>query len=99
MSTSNLTLQPVTYPPQSTDDRLIALLDQIRRSVVDLLQSDIPPKISADDLSLGMQTLKTVADTAWRLAEKRRIAENVKLILADIEKIKAGMEKTMMEKM
>lgn len=98
MSATDLSLLLETRP-QSTDDRLVALLEQISSSVVDLLKFDPYITISAADLSVGLQTLKTATDTAWRLAEKGRIEADVKLVLADVEKIKAGTEKMIAEKM
>lgn len=90
--TVNLSLQPEAPAPQS-DKLLLELMHHVRDGVIHLLRPDQPHAPSAEDRSLGLQTLKTAADMSWRIAEKERIVAETGLRLAEVEKIRAETEK------
>lgn len=58
-----------------------------------VLPSLAPSQLTPEDRSLALQTLKTAADSAWRLAEKERIQAEVELKQAEGEMRKAELEK------
>lgn len=78
--------------PQS-DKRLIELMLEIRHGVIHLLAPEQRPTPSAEDQTLGLQTLKTLADASWRLAEKERFQAEMKVKLAIVQVLKAETEK------
>lgn len=91
----------------SEDHQLISqLVDGISNGVLHLLRPEqIDPRPTAADLSLGLQILKTTADTTWRLAvragmvaEKDRLEAETKKIQAETEKLVAEKERMWAEK-
>lgn len=75
------------------DQRIIDQLDAIRAAVFHLLRSEQSPPPSAADLSLGLQTVKSMADTTWILAEKQRLWAERDKIKASTEHLRIEMEK------
>lgn len=54
-------------------------------------------KMHRDVAQSGMEVLKTVADAAWRLAEKERIVAETDRITAETRKIEADRERMKIE--
>lgn len=80
-----------THTPQS-DKLLIELMHEIRHGVLHLLRTDLPQQPSAEDRSLGLQTLKKMMDASWELAAKERFEAEANLNMAQAEKIRAETE-------
>lgn len=89
------------------DRRLLLFVNDLRNDVIHLLQPDQTlPRPATADYRCVLETLKTVADTAFSLAERERFwAERDKFkaqtaeLVAEKEKIQAETEKIKAEKM
>lgn len=80
------------------DLRLTDKLQSIRDGVLHLLRPDQSDPPSATHLLLGLQTLKTTADTTWALAEKQRYWAETEKIKACTEQLRAEIEKIKVQK-
>lgn len=78
---------------------IINFLESTRKSVVHLLGPDQANQPTAADFSLGLLTLKTSTDTAWRLAEKDRLVAEKEKIKAHTEQLRAEIERIKAQKM
>lgn len=81
--------QLFTHVITQLDHRIGDQLDSIRGAVLHLLRPEQSPPPSAADLSLGLQIVKSTADTTWILAEKQKIWAYTEQLKAETEKIKA----------
>lgn len=80
------------------DLRLTDLLQAIRAGVLHLLRPDQSDPPLPAHLHLGMETLKSTADTTWLLAEKQRLWAETEKVKAYTEQLKAETEKIKAEK-
>ncbi|KAL0636965.1 hypothetical protein Q9L58_004068 [Maublancomyces gigas] len=87
-----------TQPRPQIDHHAINFLNSIRESVLHLLEPDQSSSRSPADVSLGLQTLKSIVDTMWRLAEKDRLLADAEKIKAYAEQLKAETEKIAAQK-
>lgn len=76
---------PIPQPTTLIDTRLLELLENIRKDVRHLLGQD--PQ-NAADVTIGLQTLKAVADTLCRVAEKQKINAYTEQLEAKTEQIR-----------
>lgn len=90
--------QPRPPVPQ-IDHHAINALNSIRECVLHLLESDQSSSRSPADVSLGLQTLKSIVDTMWSLAEKDRLLADTEKIKAYVEQLKAETEKLKAQRM
>lgn len=95
MSNPHLFTQDIT----TLDQRIIQMQDAIRGAVLHLLRADQCPTPSGADLALGLQTVKSTADTTWILAEKQKLWAETERIKAYTEQLKAETEKIRVQKM
>lgn len=95
MSNPHLFTQDIT----TLDQRIMQMQDAIREAVLHLLRADQCPTPSWADLALGLQTLKSTADTTWILAEKQKLWAETERIKAYTEQLKAETEKIRVQKM
>lgn len=95
MSEKHSSLQPRLGPPQ-IDYHTIDFLESVRASTLLLLRPDPSYHWLPADVSLGLHTLKSLADTTCKLAESNREKEKIN---AYTEQIKAETEKIKAQKM
>lgn len=91
MSETHLSLQPAP----SLDHSILDFLDKIRKDVAHLLRPD--QSATPENLSRGLDALKTGIETAWKLAEKGRMEAETKKIDAETGRIKAEKERIRVE--
>lgn len=97
MSEKQSSLQPGLGPPP-IDHHAINFLESVRASTVLLLGPNPSHHRSPADLSFGLHTLKSLADTMCKLAESNRLCSEKEKISAYTEQIKAETEKIKAQK-
>lgn len=97
MPENNISLQPAAGVPQ-IDHHAINFLESVRTSVMLVLGPYPSNHRSAADVSVGLQTLKSSADTVCKLAETSRLWAEKEKIDANTEQIKAETEKIKAQK-
>lgn len=81
------------------DHHAINFLNSMRESVLHLLEPDETSSQSPADVSLGLQTLKSIVDTMWKLAEKDSLWSETERLKAYVEQLKAETEKLKAQRM
>lgn len=91
---------PVSAAPGAPvlDTRLINFLDANRMGVLHLLRPDQTNPPPAADLSIGLQTLKTGAETMLRLVENAGVVVETERLCAERKKIEATHHLLVLEK-
>lgn len=67
------------------DPRVVQLLDDIRTDVMHIFSQGNPP--TDTHVTLGLQTLKVVADTMWRVVETEKMVAEKEKLWAEKKKI------------
>lgn len=98
MSTPNIFPQPGSSISE-LDRRIMDGLESIRDAVMHLLKPSQLYQASAADMALGMQALKSTADTTWRLGEKQKIWAETERVKARTVELSAEMEILKLQKM
>lgn len=80
------------------DQHTINFLNSIRESVLHLLEHDQSSSRSPADVTMGLQTLKSIVDTMWQLAEKDKFVAETEKAKAYVEQLKAETEKLQAQK-
>lgn len=80
------------------DQRLLTFLEANRAAVLHLLRADQSHPPTAEDMSLGLQTLKTGADTMLRLVENAGVVVEKERLWAERSKIEAASHSLLLEK-